>query len=64
MGIIFAFTYVCTYFCTVFTLLLLFPIISPPTGASTPPLGRTCSTLLFCDFVEEEREKIKRKTAF
>jgi hypothetical protein len=26
------------------------------------PLGRTCSILLFSDFVEEKREKIKRKT--
>jgi hypothetical protein len=26
------------------------------------PLGRTCSTLLFSDFVEEKREKIKQKT--
>jgi hypothetical protein len=30
-----------------------------------PPLpGRTCSALLFSDFVEDKTSKIKRKTAF
>jgi hypothetical protein len=34
--------------------------LSTPPGASPPPtLGRTCSALLFTNFVEEEREKIK-----
>jgi hypothetical protein len=28
----------------------------------TLPPEMTCSTLLFSDFVEEKREKIKRKT--
>jgi hypothetical protein len=36
--------------------------LSTPPGASPPPtLGRTCSALLFTNFVEEEREKIKWK---
>jgi hypothetical protein len=50
----------CIYiFCTVFTLLSPFPIISPLLLIPTPcPPGRTCSTFLFSNFVEEKREKL------
>jgi hypothetical protein len=50
-------------FCTV---LPFYPFLShPPTGANPPDtLGRTFSTLLFSNFVEEKRETIKRKTSF
>jgi hypothetical protein len=53
-GIIFAFTYICTPF--------LHCIHSPPSHWCQPcPLGRTCSILLFSDFVEEKREKMEKK---
>jgi hypothetical protein len=56
-GIIFAFTYMflhCIQPPTPFPHLL-----SPPIGIITPlpPTGRTCSALLFSDFVEEKRKK-------
>jgi hypothetical protein len=34
---------------------------SPPLFLSPQPLGRTCSTILFSDFVEEKMYKTKRK---
>jgi hypothetical protein len=41
----------------------LFPHhLPPPPGANSLPLGRTCSTLLFSDFVEERRDKKKIMT--
>jgi hypothetical protein len=40
-------------FCTLFTLLSPFPATSLLPLVPTFPLGRTCSALLFSDFVEE-----------
>jgi hypothetical protein len=53
----------CTYFLHYFTLLPLFPNTSPVTLVLVSPLGRTCSALLFFDFVEEKSEKIKQITS-
>jgi hypothetical protein len=39
----------------------VYTLFGPPLP---PPPGRTCSTLLFSDFVEEKIYQIKRKTAF
>jgi hypothetical protein len=56
-GIIFAFTYMCVHFLYHIHPPSLFPCyLSPPTGTSST-LGRTCSALLFSDFVEEKRKK-------
>jgi hypothetical protein len=56
-GIIIAFACMCTH-----------PLSSPPLPSlpsshwcQPSTLGRTCSALLFSDFAEEEREKIKKK---
>jgi hypothetical protein len=51
-------------FCIVFTLLPHFPATSPTPQVLIPvlPPNRTYSLLLFFDFVDERREKIKRKT--
>jgi hypothetical protein len=62
-GIIFAFTYMCLHY-----------LPPPPTPPATPtptltptfpfyplPLGRTCITLLFSDFVEEKNIKDNKK---
>jgi hypothetical protein len=55
--------YICTHFCTTFSLLTLFPPLLPSTG-TTPP-GKTCSTLLFSNSVEEKREdKMKNMVLF
>jgi hypothetical protein len=61
-GIIFAFTYVCTPdFHHIHPPTPFSTNLSPLTGAKTPHLGRTYFTLLFSNFVEEIREKMKRK---
>jgi hypothetical protein len=39
-------------------------IIWDPSPHLLPPSGRTCSVLLFSNFVEEKTQKIIRKTAF
>jgi hypothetical protein len=49
-------------FCTIFTLLHLSPSPPPSHWCQSSPPGRTCSILLLFNFVEEEREKIKRQT--
>jgi hypothetical protein len=50
-------------FYTVFTLLYPSPITSPlPLVPALASWGRTCSVLLFYDFVEGKREKIKWKS--
>jgi hypothetical protein len=50
------------FYCTIFTLIPPFPSICPFHWCQPSSLGRTCSALLFSDFVGEKREKIKRKT--
>jgi hypothetical protein len=48
-GIIFAFTFICIHYCHL-----------PPTTILLPlPLGSTCSTLLFSDFIEEKTKDNK-----
>jgi hypothetical protein len=54
-------------FCTAFILLPPFLAISPRDDLpSYQPSSqrRPCSSLLFSDFIEQKREKIKRKTSF
>jgi hypothetical protein len=56
--IIFAFTYMCTHLFAGYS--LSFPhYLPPPTGSSSPLLGRTCSAHLFFGFGEEKRQNIK-----
>jgi hypothetical protein len=51
-----------TFYYTLFTLLPPFPQhLLPTTGASSPTIGRTCSTLLFSNLVEEKQIKEKMK---
>jgi hypothetical protein len=50
-----------TFYCTIFTLLPPFPNISSFPLVSALPLSRTCSTLLFSDFVREKTEMIEQK---
>jgi hypothetical protein len=56
--------YVYTFFCIVFTLIPPFPVTSSLLLVSTLPPGQDLFSpaLLFSDFSEEKREKIKRKT--
>jgi hypothetical protein len=51
-----------TFFYTIFTFLPSFPAASPlPLVPASYPLGRTCSALLFSDFVEEKRDKKEKE---
>jgi hypothetical protein len=58
-GTIVAFTYMCTHY--LHWVLTLFPF---PTTSSLPLVPTSHSALLFSNFVEEKRLKIKRKTCF
>jgi hypothetical protein len=58
--IFFAYTYMCIYFIVPYS--PSYPLSStllPSHWCQPSPLGRTCSALLFSDFVGEKREKIK-----
>jgi hypothetical protein len=58
-SIIFTFTYMCTHFIALYSpSYLLSPTLYPSHWCQPSPLGRTCSTLLFSNFV---RRKKKRK---
>jgi hypothetical protein len=68
-GIIFAFTYVCYILFPPYSSSYSFPChLPPPTSArltpSSPFPGRTCSALLFYNFVEEKPKDRKRNMKF
>jgi hypothetical protein len=58
--IVFIFTYMCTQYLHHIHPPIPFPHkLPPPTGTNLPlPPDRTYSTLLFCNFVEEKKEKM------